>query len=205
VATGIDCEKRVDPIQNIISDTKSNTDVAYTPNNSDKNNNLSKPNSLDQEDSNLEDINVASAEVIEKVTEAKPESFIPPEPEFIEKEIIAPIEIKIDPFTEAEVLNASSNIQVNTEENEQAEKKETESLIKRFTGKSIFGNSNKNNSEINKNNEGSQNELDENIIEKQKEINNELSFSPEISMKSNENISKEDTLDIPAFLRRQRE
>ena len=205
VATGIDCEKRVDPVENIISDVKPNTDVAYTPDNSDKNNNLSKPNSLDQEDSKLEDINVASAEVIEKVTEAKPESFIPPEPEFIEKEIIAPIEVQIDPFTEAEVLNASSNIQINTEENEQVERKETESLIKRFTGKSIFGNSNKNNSEISKNNEDSQNDLGENILEKQKNINNELSFSPEISMKSNENISKEDTLDIPAFLRRQRE
>ena len=136
---------------------------------------------------------------------AKQESFIPPEPEFIEKEIIAPIEVQIDPFTEAEVLNASSNIQINTEENEQVERKETESLIKRFTGKSIFGNSNKNNSEISKNNEDSQNDLGENILEKQKNINNELSFSPEISMKSNENISKEDTLDIPAFLRRQRE
>lgn len=203
VATGIDCEKRVDPVQNIISEVKPNADVAYTPNNLD--NNSSKPNSLDQEDGKLEDINTASAEVMEKVIEAKQESFIPPEPEFIEKEIIAPKEIQIDPFTEAEVLNASSSIQVNTEENEQIERKETDSLIKRFTGKSIFGNSNKNNSEISKNNEDHQNDLDEKILEKQKDTNNELSFSPEISMKSNENISDEDTLDIPAFLRRQRE
>ena len=94
---------------------------------------------------------------------------------------------------------------MDTVENEQVDRKETESLIKRFTGKSIFGNSNKNNSETSQNNEGSQNNLDETILEKQKNINNELSLSSDISMKSNEKISDEDTLDIPAFLRRQRE
>ncbi len=44
-----------------------------------------------------------------------------------------------------------------------------------------------------------------NKIEKQKNVNNELSFSPDISMKSNEKIHDEDALDIPAFVRRQRE
>ena len=205
VATGIDCEKRTDPVQNIISDAKSNTDYVQTPNNIEKIDDLSKSNSLDKEDTKLEDINNVGAEVIEKVIEEKQESFIPPEPEYIEKELIAPREIQIDPFTEAEVLNASSNIQMDTVENEQVDRKETESLIKRFTGKSIFGNSNKNNSETSQNNEGSQNNLDETILEKQKDINNELSLSSDISMKSNEKISDEDTLDIPAFLRRQRE
>ena len=66
-------------------------------------------------------------------------------------------------------------------------------MIKRFTGK--FGNLNKKDAEDIKNN----------IDENNNTINNELSFSPEISMKSADKNTNEDTLDIPAFLRRQRE
>ena len=76
VATGIDCEKRTDPVQNIISDAKSNTDYVQTPNNIEKIDDLSKSNSLDKEDTKLEDINNVGAEVIEKVIEEKQESFI---------------------------------------------------------------------------------------------------------------------------------
>ena len=199
VATGIDCEKRVDPIQNIIADVKPDIDVVDTPTSPEVEDNIDQPNVLDKE----EDSYSVDAEVIEKQVEAKQESFIPPEPEVVEKEIITPAEIQIDPFSEAEVLNASSNVEINITENEKVEVKETESLIKRFTSKSIFGN--KNNVEPNKNNQGIQNNFDEKTIEKQKNVNNELSFSPDISMKSNEKIHDEDALDIPAFLRRQRE
>ena len=58
-------------------------------------------------------INFIGEEVLEKVMEVKQESFIPPEPEVFEKEIINHTEIQIDPFTEAEVLNASSSIETN--------------------------------------------------------------------------------------------
>ena len=112
----------------------------------------------------------------------------------------------MDPFTEAEVLNASSNIQTNNSPVEKVEKvKETESLIKRFTAKSIFGNSNKKNIEITDNIESVQSNLEETNVDNEDGINNELSLSQDISMKSTEKNTNEDALDIPAFLRRQRE
>ncbi|MDB9761784.1 cell division protein FtsZ [Alphaproteobacteria bacterium] len=198
VATGIDCEKRVDPLENVISDVKTNEGSIYTANRSEVKEKINKNNLLNkEEDLKLEvSDNFIGEEVLEKVMEVKQESFIPPEPEVFEKEIINNTEIQIDPFTEAEVLNASSSIETNAPKNDQvSEVRETESLIKRFTGKSIFGNANKKNSEVHESNldEGSNN------------VNNELSFSQDISMKSNEKNSNEDALDIPAFLRRQRE
>ena len=195
VATGIDCEKRVDPVENVILDIKPNEEPVRTTNKleiKESHTLLNKEEVLEIEISD----NSTEQEVLEKKIEVKQESFIPPEPEVFEKEIINNTEIQIDPFTEAEVLNASSSIETNAPKNDQAsEVRETESLIKRFTGKSIFGNANKKNSEVHESNldEGSNN------------VNNELSFSQDISMKTTEKNSNEDALDIPAFLRRQRE
>ena len=197
VATGIDCEKRVDPVENVISDINTNELATNIANGLELDENINKNNISNKEEAaNIEyRNNSAREEVLEKVIEIKQESFIPPEPEILEKEVITQTEIKIDPFTEAEVLNASSSIEDNSRKNEEVnEIKETESLIKRFTGKSIFGNTNK------KNNESS-----EKIEVLENNINNELSFSQDISMKSTEKNSNEDALDIPAFLRRQRE
>jgi len=207
VATGIDCEKRVDPIEGITSEVQFNQGVANTNNTSENNENLNKNNILNkEEDIKLEVSNHSvKEEVLEKVMEVKQTSFIPPEPEVIEKEIITHTEIQIDPFTEAEVLNASSSAESNIGENEKInEVRETEGLIKSFIGKSIFGNANKKNSESNESSENievNKSSLDEDT----KHINNELSFSQDISMKSAEKNSNEDALDIPAFLRRQRE
>jgi len=197
VATGIDCEKRVDPVENVISDINTNELATNIANGLELDENINKNNISNKEEAaNIEyRNNSAREEVLEKVIEIKQESFIPPEPEILEKEVITQTEIKIDPFTEAEVLNASSSIEDNSRKNEEVnEIKETESLIKRFTGKSIFGNTNK------KNNESS-----EKIEVLENNINNELSFSQDISMKSTEKNSNGDALDIPAFLRRQRE
>jgi hypothetical protein len=201
VATGIDCEKRSDPLENIISDVKTNEGSIYTTNRIETEEKINKNNLLNKEEDLKLEIspNFIGEEVLEKVMEVKQESFIPPEPEVFEKTIINHTEIQIDPFTEAEVLNASSSIETNALKNDQvSEVKETESLIKRFTGKSIFGNTNKKNSEsieIKKSN----------LDEDSNNINNELSLSQDISMKSTEKNSNEDALDIPAFLRRQRE
>ena len=201
VATGIDCEKRVDPVENVISDINSNEEPARTDNKleiKESNTLLDKEESLEIEISD----NSTEQEILEKEIEVKQESFIPPEPEVFEKEIINNAEIQIDPFTEAEVLNASSSIETNRQENEKVNAvRETESLIKRFTGKSIFGNTNKKNSEASENIQVHKS----NLHEDSNNINNELSFSQDISMKTTEKNSNEDALDIPAFLRRQRE
>ena len=207
VATGIDCEKRIDPIEGITSEVQFNQGDVNTNNTSEKNENLNKNNILNKEENiQLEGSNHSvEEEVLEKVMEVKQTSFIPPEPEVIEKEIITHTEIQIDPFTEAEVLNASSSAESNIRVNEKInEVRETEGLIKSFIGKSFFGNANKKNSESNESSENievNKNSLDEDT----KHINNELSFSQDISMKSAEKNSNEDALDIPAFLRRQRE
>ena len=196
VATGIDCEKRVDTVQNLISEVETSNSSLYTPNNKEIDNNTSESNTINKEENfKLEkNYNEVEEEVLEKIVDPMQDSFIPPEPEVVEKEIITPEEIQIDPFTEAEVLNASSIIQqIIPEVEQETEVKETESLIKRFTGK--FGSSNKKDAE----------DIQNNIEENHNTLNNELSFSLEISMKSNEKNTNEDTLDIPAFLRRQRE
>ena len=201
VATGIDCEKRVDPLENVISDIKTNEGPIYTTNRLETEEKINKNNLLNKAEDLKPEIsaNFIGEEVLEKVMEVKQESFIPPEPEVFEKTIINHTEIQIDPFTEAEVLNASSSIETNAPENDQvSEVRETESLIKRFTGKSIFGNINKKNSE-------SIEVKKSNLDEDSNNINNELSLSQDISMKSTEKSSNEDALDIPAFLRRQRE
>ena len=196
VATGIDCEKRVDTVQNLISEVETSKSSLYTPINKEIDNNTSESNIVNKEENfKLEkNYNEVAEEVLEKIVDPMQDTFIPPEPEVVEKEIITPEEIQIDPFTEAEVLNASSSIQqIIPEVEQETEVKETESLIKRFTGK--FGSSNKKDVE----------NIQNNLEEKHNTLNNELSFSPEISMKSNEKNTNEDTLDIPAFLRRQRE
>ena len=43
------------------------------------------------------------------------------------------------------------------------------------------------------------------LVDNEDGTNNELSLSQDISMKSTEKNTNDDTLDIPAFLRRQRE
>ena len=206
VATGIDCEKRVDPVENVISDIKSNEEPIKTTNNKTTNKlEIEESNTFFNKEEGLEieiTDNSAEQEILEKEIKVKEESFIPPEPEVFEKEIINNTEIKIDPFTEAEVLNASSSIENNSPENGKVNAvRETESLIKRFTGKSIFGNANKKNSEASENIQVHKSNLNEDL----NNINNELSFSQDISMKTTEKNSNEDALDIPAFLRRQRE
>ena len=192
---------QIDPVENIISDINSNEEPVRTANKleiKESNTLLDKEEGLEIEISD----NSTEQEVLEKEIEVKQESFIPPEPEVFEKEIINNAEIQIDPFTEAEVLNASSSIETNRPENEKVNAvRETESLIKRFTGKSIFGNTNKKNSEASENIQVHKSNLDEDS----NNINNELSFSQDISMKTTEKNSNEDALDIPAFLRRQRE
>ena len=208
VATGIGCEKRVSPVENIISDIKPNEGKIYQPNNLnlDNNNELSVTSNIDKNFELDKNDDPLGGEELEKVIDTKEESFIPPQPEVIEKKIITPEEIQMDPFTEAEVLNASSNIQTNNSPVEKVEKvKETESLIKRFTAKSIFGNSNKKNIEITDKIESDQSNLEETNVDNEDGINNKLSFSQDISMKSTEKNTNEDALDIPAFLRRQRE
>ena len=77
------------------------------------------------------------------------ESFIPPEPEVIEKEQIQE-EVKIDPFTEAEVLNASANIKEEKINDTEPQEKQQEGIIKRFSAKALFGNSSKKKEDINR-------------------------------------------------------
>ena len=212
VATGIDCEKRVDPVDNIIAEVKANEENINN-NLSNDTNDLNIVNSGHNEQSNVDnqeetfeleknDIDLGDT-VLEKSIETTQESFIPPEPEIIEKEILIPEEIKLDPFTEAEVLNASSNIHIDPVEDEKVnEEKQPEGLIKRFTAKSlIFGNVNKKNIETSSNKESTLPEIDES----NHASNDELSLPQDISMKNAEKNTNEDTLDIPAFLRRQRE
>ena len=132
------------------------------------------------------------------------ESFIPPEPEVIEKEQTKE-EVKIDPFTEAEVLNASSNIKEEKIDDTEPQVKQQEGIIKRFSAKALFGNSAKKNNDIKPSKEellsnDENNQSDGSLKEKE-----ELSLSQDISMKAADKNSNEDTLDIPAFLRRQKE
>ena len=70
-----------------------------------------------------------------------------PYSEVIEKELIQE-EVKIDPFTEAEVLNATSSIKEETIDDAEPQVKEQEGIIKRFSAKALFGNSSKKNNDI---------------------------------------------------------
>ena len=139
------------------------------------------------------------------------ESFIPPQPEIVnEQDILEEKEIKMDPFTEAEVLNASKPTE-NTKLDDKPEK-ESSGLIKRFTTKSFFGSNNKNRQEptIKKESKTEDKMFNKISINKKADSNNikaeadELSLEKNISVKSNsEKNIDDDVLDIPTFLRRQ--
>ena len=208
VATGIDCPKKVDNVENIISDInvkleknnpeeRSNVEKNEPINNNDKI--LSEPiNNVGLKEETIQEVN------IQEEINITQESFIPPEPEVIEKEQIKE-EVKIDPFTEAEVLNASSNINEEIRDDIEPQVKQQEGIIKRFSAKALFGNSSKKNNDI----KPSKEELLSNVEDNQSDSNlkekEELSLSQDISMKAADKSSNEDTLDIPAFLRRQKE
>ena len=113
MATGIDCPKKVYNVENIISDIN----LTLEKNNTEKKLNLEKNESINNNDNiiseptdniDLKEETLNKVDVQETINISQ-ESFIPPEPEVIEKEQIQE-EVKIDPFTEAEVLNASANI-----------------------------------------------------------------------------------------------
>jgi len=208
VATGIDGPKKVDNVENIISDIN----VKLEKNNPEERLNVEKNEPINNNDNilseNTDNIDIKEETIqagnIQEEINITQESFIPPEPEVIEKELIQE-EVKIDPFTEAEVLNATSNIKEETIDDAEPQVKEQEGIIKRFSAKALFGNSSKKNNDI----KPSKEELLSNVEDNQSDGNlkekEELSLSQDISMKAADKNSNEDTLDIPAFLRRQKE
>ena len=212
VATGIDCPSKTNEVENIISDVNNNIDTLNKLENPkvEENNVIENTNISASSEINISNLDIKE-EVIQKELNASQESFIPPEPETYEKEVIEE-EVKLDPFTEAEVLNASSNI--NTEEaanNEEAkneqevEIKPQEGLIKRFSAKALFGSSVKKQNEISSNKEELLSDITENKHDHIIKEKDELSLETDISLKSVDKNNTEDTLDIPAFLRRQKE
>ena len=212
VATGIDAPSKTNEVENIISDANNNIDAINKLENPkiEENNVIENTNISGSSEINISNLDIKE-EVIQKELNASQESFIPPEPETIEKEVIEE-EVKLDPFTEAEVLNASSNI--NTEEaanNEEAkneqevEIKPQEGLIKRFSAKALFGSSVKKQNEISSNKEELLSDITENKHDHIIKEKDELSLETDISLKSVDKNNTEDTLDIPAFLRRQKE
>ena len=225
VATGIDGEEKTDPVDNIKSNIIKNIDSTNDENKTinEENNLESFSNTILKTDSPNDDIKPNSGDqyvnqqesdqvVLEKKLHTEKESFIPPAPEMVvEKDIIEEKKIEMDPFTEAEVLNASStneNIVVDEEP-----EKESNGLIKRFASKSFFGSSFKSKEEPkivkekkienkNLNNISINKKEDENLVTKETK---ELSLNKNISVKNNSEKNEDDMLDIPTFLRRQRD
>tara|TARA_Y100001935_G_scaffold32526_1_gene25827 strand:+ start:13257 stop:14825 length:1569 start_codon:yes stop_codon:yes gene_type:complete len=208
VATGINCPKKVDNVENIISDINLNLEKnnpeerLNAEKNEPINNNDKKPseptNNVDLKEETIQAVN------IQEEININQESFIPPEPEVIEKEQIQE-EVKIDPFTEAEVLNASSNIKEETIDDFEPQVKQQEGIIKRFSAKALFGNSSKKNNDMKPSKEELLSDVEDNQSDGNLKEKEELSLSQDISMKAADKNSNEDTLDIPAFLRRQKE
>ncbi len=208
VATGIDCPKKVDNVENIISDIN----VKLEKNNSEERLNVEKNEPINNNDNilaepadnmDLKEETIQTVDIQEEINITQ-ESFIPPEPEVIEKEQIQE-EVKIDPFTEAEVLNASSNIKEETIDDVEPQVKQQEGIIKRFSAKALFGNSSKKNNDIKPTKEVLVSNVEDNQSDNNLKEKEELSLSQDISMKAADKNSNEDTLDIPAFLRRQKE
>ena len=208
VATGIDCPKKVDNVENIISDIN----VKLEKNNSEERLNVEKNEPINNNDNilaepadnmDLKEETIQAVDIQEEINITQ-ESFIPPEPEVIEKEQIQE-EVKIDPFTEAEVLNASSNIKEETIDDVEPQVKQQEGIIKRFSAKALFGNSSKKNNDIKPTKEELVSNVEDNQSDNNLKEKEELSLSQDISMKAADKNSNEDTLDIPAFLRRQKE
>ena len=213
VATGIDCPKKVDNVESIISDInvkieknnpeeRSNVEKNEPINNNDKI--LSEPiNNLGLNEETIQEETIQEVNIQEEINITQ-ESFIPPEPEVIEKEQTKE-EVKIDPFTEAEVLNASSNIKEEKIDDTEPQVKQQEGIIKRFSAKALFGNSAKKNNDIKPSKEELLSNVENNQSDGSLKEKEELSLSQDISMKAADKNSNEDTLDIPAFLRRQKE
>jgi cell division protein FtsZ len=207
VATGIDCVKKIDEVENIISGINDNIDNnnGFKNSNIDENDTVKIINEVKPTEMDKPSINIGE-EVIEKELNTTQESFIPPEPEIIEKEIIEEV-VQIDPFSEAEVLNASSNkhIEENISDSEN-DVKQPEGLIKRFSAKALFGNSLKKTvEESSDKDEVLIDNTSDDLIKNSGNDKDELSLSSDISMKTADKNSNEDALDIPAFLRRQKE
>jgi hypothetical protein len=212
VATGIDCPSKTNEVENIISNVNNNIDKINKIEDPqiEESNIIENINTQPSSEINISNLDIKE-EVIQKELNVSQESFIPPEPETIEKEVIEE-EVKLDPFTEAEVLNASSN--TNSEEiakNEEVahekeiEIKPQEGLIKRFSAKALFGGSIKKQNEISPDKEELLSDINENKQDHIIKEKDELSLEADISMKSVDKNNTEDTLDIPAFLRRQKE
>jgi len=231
VATGIDNEEKSDPVDQLKSTIIKNVDK-----NVEENKVSQEENRVSQEESNVENFSntilkteiptsninteiennilerdIDDQAVLEKKLQTEEESFIPPQPEIVkEEDILEEKEIKMDPFTEAEVLNASKPTE-NTKLDDKPEK-ESSGLIKRFTTKSFFGSNNKNRQEptIKKESKTEDKMFNKISINKKADSNNikaeadELSLEKNISVKSNSEKSiDDDVLDIPTFLRRQ--
>jgi len=237
VATGIDAEERQNPVEELKSNIINNNENAKNQNEETKETNeiIEDKKDIESKDTNsflntsintevknkkeeITDNRNIYQDVIEKEDKIAVESFIPPEPEVIEESLIINKELEIDPFTEAEVLNASSNVEEEIkeeiEEKEVNEEKTSSGIIKRFAAKSFFGSSNKKSKEEKKNKESSNTESKElngsNIsINKKLEDSivktkvSELSLDQNITVKSGSKINENDMLDIPTFLRRQ--
>ena len=213
VATGIYCTKKVYNVENIISDInvkleknnpedRSNVEKNEPISNNDKI--LSEPTSnLGMNEEAIQEETIQEVNIQEEINITQ-ESFIPPEPEVLEKEQTKE-EVKIDPFTEAEVLNASSNIKEEKIDDTEPQVKQQEGIIKRFSAKALFGNSAKKNNDIKPSKEELLSNVENNQSDGSLKEKEELSLSQDISMKAADKNSNEDTLDIPAFLRRQKE
>ena len=217
VATGIDCPKKLDNVENIISDINSNIEKKNneaSSNREEDNKNFidSYPEekittSLNIKEETVNDFKeevLEKEEVVDKEIKITQESFIPPEPEVIKNERIQE-EVNIDPFTEAEVLNASSNLNEKAFKSDEPEEKQQEGIIKRFSAKALFGSSSKKNDNLNSNKEELLSNIEDNQNDSKIRDKEELSLSQDVSMKAADKNSNEDTLDIPAFLRRQKE
>ena len=218
VATGIDCPKKVDNVENIISDInvkleknnpedRSNVEKNEPISNNDKI--LSEPTSnlgMNEEaiqEETIQEETIQEVNIQEEINITQ-ESFIPPEPEVIEKELIQE-EVKIDPFHQPQKLNAATNIKEETLDDAGPHEKDQKGIIKRFSAKALFGNSAKKNNDIKPSKEELLSNVEDNQSDGSLKEKEELSLSQDISMKAADKNSNEDTLDIPAFLRRQKE
>jgi len=157
-----------------------------------------------------------------KLTEDRMENdFIPPEAETIEtKPIISEEQMsaEVDPFTEAELLNASTNANESEEEGnkevieekiEELEKEEKPGLIKRIASGSVFSSQARDTIKSEKTTlraeskpffSGLRAEESKNIEEKKPDQPSEKNITEE-KLKEDENMDS--LTDIPAFLRRQ--
>ena len=173
VATGIDCPK----LEKNNPEERSNVEKNEPINNNDKI--LSEPiNNLGLNEETIQEETIQEVNIQEEINITQ-ESFIPPEPEVIEKEQTKE-EVKIDPFTEAEVLNASSNIKEEKIDDTEPQVKQQEGIIKRFSAKALFGNSAKKNNDIKPSKEELLSNVENNQSDGSLKEKEELSLSQDI-------------------------